>query len=47
MLIHPTVDKLQQLRCAGMAKAFTEQLNAPGVRLPRSRGRVNACGLTS
>ena len=26
MLIHPTVDKLQQLRCAGMARAFTEQL---------------------
>jgi len=31
MLIHPTVDKLQQLRCAGMAKAFIEQLNAPEV----------------
>ena len=26
MLTHPTVDKLHQLRCAGMAKALTEQL---------------------
>ena len=26
MLTHPTVDKLQQLRCAGMARALTEQL---------------------
>ena len=26
MLTHPTVDRLQQLRCAGMARALTEQL---------------------
>ena len=26
MLTHPTVDKRQQLRCAGMARALTEQL---------------------
>ena len=31
MLTHPTVDKLQQLRCAGMAKALSEQLDAPEV----------------
>ena len=31
MLTHPTVDKLQQLRCAGMAKAFAEQLDSSGV----------------
>ena len=31
MLTHPTVDKLQQLRCAGMAKALAEQLDAPEV----------------
>lgn len=29
MLTHPTVDKLQQLRCSGMATALTEQLDAP------------------
>lgn len=28
MLTHPTVDKLHQLRCAGMAKALTEQLGS-------------------
>ncbi len=28
MLNHPTLDKLQQLRCAGMARAFAEQLGA-------------------
>ena len=28
MLTHPTVDKLQQLRCAGMAKALAEQLDS-------------------
>ena len=31
MLTHPTVDKLQQLRCAGMAKAFAEQLDSSEV----------------
>ena len=31
MLTHPTVEKLQQLRCPGMAKALTEQLDAPKV----------------
>ena len=31
MLTHPTVDKLLQLRCAGMAKALAEQLDAPEV----------------
>ncbi len=31
MLTHPTVDKLQQLRCAGMARALAEQLDAPEV----------------
>ena len=31
MLTHPTVDKLQQLRCAGMAKALAEQFDAPEV----------------
>ena len=31
MLSHPTVDKLQQLRCAGMAKAFAEQLDSSEV----------------
>lgn len=29
MLMHPTLDKLQQLRCAGMAKAFAEQCDSP------------------
>ena len=28
MLNHPTLDKLQQLRCTGMARAFAEQLGA-------------------
>ena len=32
MLTHPTVDKLHQLRCAGMAKALTEQLASHQVR---------------
>ena len=31
MLTHPTVDKLLQLRCAEMAKALAEQLDAPEV----------------
>ena len=31
MLTHPTVDKLLQLRCTGMAKALAEQLDAPEV----------------
>ena len=31
MLTHPTVDKLQQLRCAGMAKALAEQLDSSEV----------------
>ena len=31
MLTHPTVEKLQQLRCAGMATAFAEQLDSPEV----------------
>ena len=31
MLTHPTVDKLHQLRCAGMAKALAEQLGSPEV----------------
>ena len=31
MLPHPTVDKLHQLRCAGMAKAVAEQLGSPEV----------------
>ena len=26
MLTHPTVDKLHELRCTGMAKALAEQL---------------------
>ncbi len=28
MLTHPTVDKLHQLRCTGMAKALAEQLGS-------------------
>ena len=31
MLTHPTVDKLHQLRCAGMAKALAEQLGSSEV----------------
>ena len=31
MLTHPTVEKLQQLRCAGMAKALAEQLDSSEV----------------
>ena len=31
MLTHPTVDKLHQLRCAGMAKALSEQFGSPEV----------------
>ena len=31
MLTHPTIDKLHQLRCAGMAKALGEQLHSPEV----------------
>ena len=31
MLPHPTIDKLHQLRCAGMAKALAEQLGSPEV----------------
>ena len=31
MLTHPTVDKLHQLRCAGMAKALAEQLDSSEV----------------
>ena len=31
MLTHPTVDKLHQLRCAGMAAALAEQLGSPEV----------------
>ncbi len=31
MLTHPTVDKLQQLRCAGMAKALAEQFDSSEV----------------
>ena len=29
MLTHPTIDKLHQLRCAGMAAALAEQLHSP------------------
>ena len=29
MLTHPIIDKLNALKCRGMARAFTEQLNAP------------------
>ena len=32
MLTHPTVDKLHQLRCTGMAKAMAEQLASPQVQ---------------
>lgn len=28
-MTHPTIDKLHQLRCAGMAKALAEQLHSP------------------
>ena len=31
MLTHPTVDKLHELRCTGMAKAMAEQLASPQV----------------
>ena len=31
MLTHPTVEKLQQLRCAGMAKALAEQVDSSEV----------------
>ena len=31
MLTHPTVDKLHQLRCTGMATALAEQLGSPNV----------------
>ena len=31
MLTHPTVDKLHELRCTGMAKALAEQLASPEV----------------
>ena len=31
MLTHPTVDKLHQLRCTGMATALAEQLGSPQV----------------
>ena len=31
MLTHPTVEKLQQLRCAGMAKALAEQFDSSEV----------------
>ena len=31
MLTHPTVNKLHELRCAGMAKALSEQLASPEV----------------
>ena len=31
MLPHPTIDKLHQLQCAGMAKALGEQLHSPEV----------------
>ena len=31
MLTHPTIDKLHQLRCAGMAKALAEQLGSPEI----------------
>ena len=31
MLTHPTIDKLHQLRCAGMAKALAEQLDSSEV----------------
>ena len=32
MLTHPTVEKLQQLRCAGMAKALAEQFDSSEVQ---------------
>ena len=32
MLTHPTVDKLYELRCTGMAKAMAEQLASPQVQ---------------
>ena len=32
MLTHPTVDKLHELRCTGMAKAMAEQLASPQVQ---------------
>ena len=31
MLIHPTIDKLHQLRCTGMATALAEQLGSPAL----------------
>ena len=31
MLTHPTIDKLHQLRCTGMATALTEQLGSPAL----------------
>ena len=32
MLTHPTVDKLHQLRCTGMAKALAEQFDSSEVQ---------------
>ena len=32
MLTHPTVDKLHELRCTGMAKAMAEQLASPQIQ---------------
>ena len=34
MPTHPTVDKLRQRRCAGMAEAFAEPLDPPEVDAP-------------
>ena len=31
MLIHPTLDKLQTLKCTGMAAALTEQMSVPDI----------------
>ena len=31
MLIHPTLDKLQTLKCTGMVAALTEQMSVPDI----------------
>ena len=31
MLIHPTIDKLKQLRLSGMASALTQQTHTPDI----------------
>ena len=40
MLTHPTVEKLHQLRCAGMAKALTEQFGSTEVEALRFEERL-------